>query len=96
MDQDDASCEIFPTTPPELASNYGDYVCARAPSPGMDLLQFGESNDIQLWCHLHGYGDTAEAIPDDSAMQDTADKHSFPSGSSFQQRLRGIQARGWS
>ena len=63
----------------------------RAPSPGMDInWQMGD--DLQLWGHLHGYGDTAECIPDDDIIVG-AQNANANNNNSF--TYRGLQARGW-
>ena len=60
----------------------------RAPSPGMDI-NWHMGNDLQLWGYLHGYGDTAESIPDEGYDS----PHGVSNGHSYS--LKGIQARGW-
>lgn len=67
----------------------------RAPSPGMDMQL--QSDDMQLWCHENGYGDTAEAMPGGS----TCLKHrqTFKTETGYDRtacaNFRGLQARGW-
>ena len=76
-----------PTTHPK--PGFGDF--ARPPSPGMDInWQMGD--DLQLWGHLHGYGDSAECIPDDDF--DLA-KRNVNGNNNSSLKFRGLQARGW-
>ena len=57
----------------------------------MDInWQMGD--DLQLWGHLHGYGDTAECIPDDDIIVG-AQNANANNNNSF--TYRGLQARGW-
>nr|XP_002123436.3 ankyrin repeat domain-containing protein 10 isoform X2 [Ciona intestinalis] len=71
--------ESYPVTPPEYQNINSTEACFRAPSPGMD---FRVDEDMQLWCHMHGYGDTAESLSED--------EHSIP-----RYKLKGIQTTGW-
>ena len=63
--------------------------CERAPSPGMDMHLCDNIDDLQMWCHMQGYGDTAEAMPESS----------FPSGNDLDRKLcltfQGIKHHGW-
>lgn len=73
----------------------------RAPSPGMEMRVHGDE-DMQLWCHLNGFSDTAETIPPSNSISPTSCmKHRQP----FQNKncydktvcndFRGMQSRGW-
>ncbi|CAK8697293.1 unnamed protein product [Clavelina lepadiformis] len=68
-------------------------VYVRAPSPGMDMKLHLE-DDLQLWGHLHGYGDTAECIDEDDFATNLKQKN-FNGNDEFCQSLRGIHNMGW-
>ena len=88
FDMDFQSPTMTPTESSELAFHV-DEIC-RAPSPGMDM-NWDIRDDPQLWGHLHGYGDTAEDMVDDSIAPTPQNVASDP----FPHTLRGVQARGW-
>ena len=70
--------------------NFADDV-PRAPSPGMDI-NWHRGDDLQLWGHLHGYGDTAESFPDDNFLLSDQNAGGFKT---CPQTIKGVQARGW-
>ena len=72
-------------------SEIGPEDFTRAPSPGMDInWQMGD--DFQLWGHLHGYGDTAEYIPDDDREVINGNANC---NNNSTLKYRGLQCRGW-
>uniref|UniRef100_H2YEI6 Uncharacterized protein n=1 Tax=Ciona savignyi TaxID=51511 RepID=H2YEI6_CIOSA len=74
----DFEIDSDPVTPPEYNAASPADAFPRAPSPGMEI-RFEE--DLQFWCHMQGYGDTAESITEDSP----------PRG----YQLKGVRSTGW-
>ena len=54
----------------------------RAPSPGMDM-----TSELLEWSQLHGYGDSAEALPDEVVEAAAVEPAKY--------QLRGVKMRGW-
>nr|CAB3221711.1 ankyrin repeat domain-containing protein 10 [Phallusia mammillata] len=87
--------EDCPITPPETVTCFNDVCSPRAPSPGMELryLEDASNDDLQAWGHLHGYGDTAEALPE---ICETRKPTLIDRNETFQKKLNGVRSRGWS